>query len=328
MKALIEQLPKVELHVHIEGTLAPERMLMLADQNEVRLPYENLKAVQEAYNFDSLQSFLDLYYLGASVLITELDFYHLMRDYLNDAIEQNIVHCEVMFDPQTHLARGIGFGVFMPGFIRAMREVYDESGLTVQLILCFLRDLPEADALKTLDLALPYLSDVTGVGLDSAEVGHPPLKFERAFLAARKLGLRPVAHAGEEGSSDMIAQALDVLRVERIDHGVACVEDEALRRRLIDERIPLTMCPLSNIKLCVFEQMAQHPILDLLDQGLCVTVNSDDPAYFGGNLVQNFLALYETFDVSERQLRQLVVNSVNGAFLANERKQALLDQLL
>ncbi|MGB1189959.1 MAG: adenosine deaminase [Pseudomonadales bacterium] len=328
MKALIEQLPKVELHVHIEGTLAPERMLMLADQNEVRLPYENLKAVQEAYNFDSLQSFLDLYYLGASVLITELDFYHLMRDYLNDAIEQNIVHCEVMFDPQTHLARGIGFDVFMPGFIRAMREVYDESGLTVQLILCFLRDLPEADALKTLDLALPYLSDVTGVGLDSAEVGHPPLKFERAFLAARKLGLRPVAHAGEEGSSDMIAQALDVLRVERIDHGVACVEDEALRRRLIDERIPLTMCPLSNIKLCVFEQMAQHPILDLLDQGLCVTVNSDDPAYFGGNLVQNFLALYETFDVSERQLRQLVVNSVNGAFLANERKQALLDQLL
>ncbi|MGB1423421.1 MAG: adenosine deaminase [Pseudomonadales bacterium] len=328
MKALIEQLPKVELHVHIEGTLAPERMLMLADQNEVRLPYENLKAVQEAYNFDSLQSFLDLYYLGASVLITELDFYHLMRDYLNDAIEQNIVHCEVMFDPQTHLARGIGFDVFMPGFIRAMREVYDESGLTVQLILCFLRDLPETDALKTLDLALPYLSDVTGVGLDSAEVGHPPLKFERAFLAARKLGLRPVAHAGEEGSSDMIAQALDVLRVERIDHGVACVEDEALRRRLIDERIPLTMCPLSNIKLCVFEQMAQHPILDLLDQGLCVTVNSDDPAYFGGNLVQNFLALYETFDVSERQLRQLVVNSVNGAFLANERKQALLDQLL
>jgi len=328
MKALIEQLPKVELHVHIEGTLAPERMLMLADQNEVRLPYENLKAVQEAYNFDSLQSFLDLYYLGASVLITELDFYHLMRDYLNDAIEQNIVHCEVMFDPQTHLARGIGFDVFMPGFIRAMREVYDESGLTVQLILCFLRDLPEADALKTLDLALPFLSDVTGVGLDSAEVGHPPLKFERAFLAARKLGLRPVAHAGEEGSSDMIAQALDVLRVERIDHGVACVEDEALRRRLIDERIPLTMCPLSNIKLCVFEQMAQHPILDLLDQGLCVTVNSDDPAYFGGNLVQNFLALYETFDVSERQLRQLVVNSVNGAFLANERKQALLDQLL
>ncbi len=328
MKALIEQLPKVELHVHIEGTLAPERMLMLAYQNEVRLPYENLKAVQEAYNFDSLQSFLDLYYLGASVLITELDFYHLMRDYLNDAIEQNIVHCEVMFDPQTHLARGIGFDVFMPGFIRAMREVYDESGLTVQLILCFLRNLPEADALKTLDLALPYLSDVTGVGLDSAEVGHPPLKFERAFLAARKLGLRPVAHAGEEGSSDMIAQALDVLRVERIDHGVACVEDEALRRRLIDERIPLTMCPLSNIKLCVFEQMAQHPILDLLDQGLCVTVNSDDPAYFGGNLVQNFLALYETFDVSERQLRQLVVNSVNGAFLANERKQALLDQLL
>ncbi len=328
MKALIEQLPKVELHVHIEGTLAPERMLMLADQNKVRLPYENLKAVQEAYNFDSLQSFLDLYYLGASVLITELDFYHLMRDYLNDAIEQNIVNCDVMFYPQTHLARGIGFDVFMPGFIRAMREVYDESGLTVQLILCFLRDLPEADALKTLDLALPYLSDVTGVGLDSAEVGHPPLKFERAFLAARKLGLRPVAHAGEEGSSDMIAQALDVLRVERIDHGVACVEDEALRRRLIDERIPLTMCPLSNIKLCVFEQMAQHPILDLLDQGLCVTVNSDDPAYFGGNLVQNFLALYETFDVSERQLRQLVVNSVNGAFLANERKQALLDQLL
>ncbi len=328
MKALIETLPKVELHVHIEGTLAPERMLMLADQNGVRLPYQNLEAVREAYNFDSLQSFLDLYYLGASVLITESDFYHLMLDYLKGAIEQNIVHCEVMFDPQTHLARGIGFDVFMPGFKRAMREVSDQSGLTVELILCFLRDLPETDALKTLDLAVPYLSEVMGVGLDSAEIGHPPMKFERAFRAARERGLRPVAHAGEEGSADMIEQALDVLAVERIDHGVACVENEDLRRRLIRDQIPLTMCPLSNVKLCVFDHMSEHPILDLLDQGLCVTVNSDDPAYFGGNLVQNFLALSESFDVSERQLRQLVVNSVNGSFLSSGRKQALLDQLM
>ena len=328
MKMLIETLPKIELHVHIEGTLAPERMLMLADQNEVPLPYENLKAVRKAYNFDSLQSFLDLYYLGASVLITESDFYHLMLDYLKDAITQNIVHCEVMFDPQTHLARGIGFDVFMPGFKRAMREALDQSGLTVDLILCFLRDLPESDALKTLELAEPYLSDVMGVGLDSAEIGHPPMKFERAFLAARELGLRPVAHAGEEGSAAMIEQALDVLAVERIDHGVACVQDEDLRRRLIRDQIPLTMCPLSNVKLCVFDQLSEHPILDLLDQGLCVTVNSDDPAYFGGNLVQNFLALSESFDVSERQLRQLVVNSVNGSFLPDERKQVLLDQLM
>ncbi|HAB46355.1 MAG TPA: adenosine deaminase [Gammaproteobacteria bacterium] len=327
MKDLIERLPKVELHLHIEGTLEPELMLTLAERNHVPLPYKNLLAVQQAYHFDDLQSFLDLYYLGASVLVTEDDFYLLMRAYLRRASSENIVHAEVMFDPQTHLQRGIGFEVFMPGFVRAIEEAKAQWGLSVYLILCFLRDQSQTAALETLTLAIPFKHQITAVGLDSAEIGHPPSKFKAAFDAARKAGYRLVAHAGEEGGPAMIAEALDVLGVERIDHGVQCVQDAGLRKRLVDDQIPLTVCPLSNVKLRVFDQMAQHPILDLLAEGLCVTVNSDDPAYFGGYLTENFMALEVALGLSEKALRQLLTNGVRSSFLPEAEQARLIDQL-
>ena len=327
MKALIERLPKVELHLHIEGTLEPELMLELAERNGVQLPYKTLKAVQAAYHFEDLQSFLDLYYLGASVLVTENDFYELMWQYLCRASAQNIVHAEVMFDPQTHLQRGVAFEVFMPGFARAIAQAEAQWGLSVYLILCFLRDLPQAAALETLDLAAPFKPQIMAVGLDSAEIGHPPRKFEAAFSAARKAGYRLVAHAGEEGGPDMIEEALDVLGVERIDHGVQCIQDAPLRKRLVKDQIPLTVCPLSNIKLRVFDHMAQHPILNLLAEGLCVTVNSDDPAYFGGYLTENFLALDAALGLSEKTFRQLLTNGVRSSFLSEAEQARLIDQL-
>ncbi len=327
MKALIERLPKVELHLHIEGTLEPELMLALAERNQIALPYNSLAAVQAAYHFEDLQSFLNLYYLGASVLVTENDFYELMWQYLVRARSQNILHAEVMFDPQTHLQRGIGFEVFMPGFTRAIEQAKTQWGLSVYLILCFLRDQSQTAALETLTRAMPFKHQITAVGLDSAEIGHPPSKFEAAFAAARKAGFHLVAHAGEEGGPDMIAEALEVLGVERIDHGVQCIQDAALRKRLADDQIPLTVCPLSNIKLRVFDQMAQHPILDLLAEGLCVTVNSDDPAYFGGYLTENFLALDAALGLSEKVFRQLLTNGVRSSFLPEAEQARLIDQL-
>ena len=328
MKALIERLPKVELHLHIEGTLEPELMLTLAERNQIELPYKSLRAVQAAYYFEDLQSFLNLYYLGASVLVTENDFYELMSQYLSRARAQNIVHAEVMFDPQTHLQRGIGFEVFMPGFVRAIEEAKTQWGLSVYLILCFLRDQSQAAALETLTQAIPFKHQIMAVGLDSAEIGYPPSKFEAAFDAARKAGYRLVAHAGEEGGPAMIEEALDVLGVERIDHGVQCIQDASLRKRLAKDQVPLTVCPLSNIKLRVFDQMAQHPILDLLAEGLCVTVNSDDPAYFGGYLIENFLALEAALGLSEKALRQLLVNGVQSSFLPEADQARLIDQIL
>ena len=327
MNALIERLPKVELHLHIEGTLEPELMLALAERNQIALPYKSLSAVQAAYHFDDLQSFLNLYYLGASVLVTENDFYELMSQYLSRACAQNIVHAEVMFDPQTHLQRGIGFEVFMSGFVRAIEEAKAQWGLSVYLILCFLRDQSQTAALETLTLAIPFKHQIAAVGLDSAEIGHPPSKFEAAFDAARKSGYHLVAHAGEEGGPAMIEEALDVLCVERIDHGVQCIQDAVLRKRLVKDQIPLTVCPLSNIKLRVFDQMAQHPILDLLAEGLCVTVNSDDPAYFGGYLTENFLALDAALGLSEKGFRQLLANGVRSSFLPEAEQARLIDQL-
>jgi len=327
MNALIERLPKVELHLHIEGTLEPELMLALAERNQIALPYKSLSAVQAAYHFDDLQSFLNLYYLGASVLVTENDFYELMSQYLSRACAQNIVHAEVMFDPQTHLQRGIGFEVFMSGFVRAIEEAKAQWGLSVYLILCFLRDQSQRAALETLTLAIPFKHQIAAVGLDSAEIGHPPSKFEAAFDAARKSGYHLVAHAGEEGGPAMIEEALDVLCVERIDHGVQCIQDAVLRKRLVKDQIPLTVCPLSNVKLRVFDQMAQHPILDLLAEGLCVTVNSDDPAYFGGYLTENFLALDAALGLSEKGFRQLLANGVRSSFLPEAEQARLIDQL-
>lgn len=324
---LIKQLPKAELHLHIEGTLEPELMMSLAHKHQVTLPYEDIAQVRRAYHFDSLQSFLDLYYLGASVLRDEDDFYQLMWCYLLHCRDDNVVHAEIMFDPQTHTERDIGFDVFMAGFQRAIAQAQKEWGMSVKLIMCFLRHLSEQDAINTLQQAQPYLDHISAVGLDSSEVGHPPEKFATVFAQAKALGLLRVAHAGEEGPPEYIAGALDVLDVQRIDHGVRVVDDAALLQRVIAAQIPMTVCPLSNTKLCVFSDMRQHNILQLLDQGALVTVNADDPSYFGGYLNDNFNALHDAFTLTERQLKQLCINSFKASFLDAELKQHWINRI-
>ena len=288
--SLLRAAPKAELHIHIEGSLEPELIFELAARNGITLPYADVAALRRAYAFTDLQSFLDVYYAGASVLITEADFDAMAWAYFQRAAHDNVVHCEIFFDPQTHTMRGIPMGVVLRGLDAAARRAEAELGLSVHLILSFLRHLDEDDALATLDAALPYRDKFVGVGLDSSEMGHPPEKFARVFARARELGLRLVAHAGEEGPPAYIRSALDVLHVERIDHGVRCLEDAELVERLARERIPLTVCPLSNVKLCVFDDLGRHNIPALLAAGLCVTVNSDDPAYFGGYLNDNLAA--------------------------------------
>ena len=325
--SLIRQWPKAELHLHIEGTLEPSMLLALADKHGVQLPYQTLSEVEAAYHFEDLQSFLDLYYLGAGVLRDEHDFYELMLAYLEQCRREHIVHAEIMFDPQTHLSRGIGFDVFMPGFLAAIKKAETEWQQSTRLLMCFLRDQSEASALETLKLAEPYLEHIEAVGLDSAEVGHPPVKFKRAFEAAAKLGLRRIAHAGEEGGPDYILEALNELGVSRIDHGVQCVRDSALKAQLAESRVPLTMCPLSNLKLRVFDQLIEHPLFHLLDEGLCVTINSDDPAYFGGYLLENVEQMIQSFDPTIDQLRQLVCNGFEASFLPEDEKQAWINQV-
>ncbi|WP_416307969.1 adenosine deaminase [Neptunicella sp. SCSIO 80796] len=324
---LIRQLPKAELHLHIEGSLEPELMMQLAKKHKVTLPYQSIEQVKQAYNFDNLQSFLDLYYLGASVLRDEDDFYQLMWRYLLKCREENVVHCELMFDPQTHTERGIGFDIFMPGFLRAIEQAKQQWGQSCLLIMCFLRHLPEQSALQTLQQAQPYLDHIEAVGLDSSELGHPPEKFTQAFAEAKKMGLKAVAHAGEEGPPDYIWSAINTLKVDRIDHGVRSIEDPALMTLLKEQQIPLTVCPLSNIKLCVFDHMSQHNILKLLDAGLLVTVNADDPSYFGGYLNDNFLALDQHLGLQSEQIKQLVSNSFNASFLDDRTKQLWLDKI-
>lgn len=324
---LIKQLPKAELHLHIEGTLEPELMMSLAAKHSVSLPYDNIEQVRRAYHFDSLQSFLDLYYLGASVLRDEDDFYQLMWCYLEHCRSDNVVHAEIMFDPQTHTARGIAFAVFMAGFQRAIEQATAEWGMSVKLIMCFLRHLSQQQAIDTLQQAEPYLSQISAVGLDSSELGHPPEKFATVFAQAKALGLLRVAHAGEEGPPAYIAGALDVLDVQRIDHGVRITEDKSLLRRVIADQIPLTVCPLSNIKLCVFSEMRQHNILELLQQGALVTVNADDPSYFGGYLNDNFNALHEAFGLTSSQVKQLCSNSFRASFLTAEQQQLWIERI-
>lgn len=318
---LINQLPKSELHLHIEGSLSPEMMMRLAKKHSVTLPYASLEEVEKAYNFENLQSFLDLYYLGASVLIEEQDFYDLMWAYLLKCREDNVVHAEIMFDPQTHLHRDIPFEVFMSGFKRAIAQAKGEWGMSVMLILSYLRHLPESDALKTLELATDYLPDCVAAGLDSSEMGNPPENFERVFAKSAEAGLRKVVHAGEEGPPEYIWSALKVIGAERIDHGVRSAEDPELLKLLIEQQIPLTVCPLSNVKLRVFDEMKDHNMIDLLDQGVMVTVNADDPSYFGGFLNENYRALHDAFDLSEAQLVQLVKNSFIASFLPDSDKQ-------
>jgi len=327
LDSFVRALPKAELHLHIEGTLEPELMFELAERNGIELPYGSVDEVRAAYEFTDLQSFLDIYYQGAAVLITEQDFADLMSAYLTRASADGVRHAEIFFDAQTHTERGIGFPVFMDGFAAAQRDAEERLGISSSLILCFLRHLSGEDALDTLEAARPYLDRMVGVGLDSGEVGNPPERFAEVFEAAHDLGLRRVAHAGEEGPPAYIQGALDVLAVERIDHGVRVEEDAELVERVVAESIPLTMCPLSNLKLQVVEALTDHNLKRLLDRGVKVTINSDDPAYFGGYIGDNYLAVAEALGLSRGDVVQLARNSIEATFLPNGRREALLIEL-
>jgi adenosine deaminase len=327
LDSFVRALPKAELHLHIEGTLEPELMFELAERNGIELPYGSVDELRAAYEFTDLQSFLDIYYQGAAVLITEQDFADLMSAYLTRASADGVRHAEIFFDAQTHTERGIGFPVFMDGFAAAQRDAEERLGISSSLILCFLRHLSGEDALDTLEAARPYLDRMVGVGLDSGEVGNPPERFAEVFEAAHDLGLRRVAHAGEEGPPAYIQGALDVLAVERIDHGVRVEEDAELVERVVAESIPLTMCPLSNLKLQVVEALTDHNLKRLLDRGVKVTINSDDPAYFGGYIGDNYLAVAEALGLSRGDVVQLARNSIEATFLPNGRREALLIEL-
>lgn len=324
LRALIAALPKVELHLHIEGTLEPEHVMALARQNGLALPYADAAALRRAYDFVDLQSFLDVYYLATSALREEEDFYAMTMAYLRRAHADNVVRAEIFFDPQSHTHRGVAMGTVVGGITRAMADGRALFGITTDLILCFLRHLSAADAAATLELALPHRAQLKAVGLDSSERGHPPGKFAEVFAAARAAGLRVVAHAGEEGPPSYIREALDVLRAERIDHGVRCLEDPALVARLAAEQIPLTVCPLSNVKLRVFESMDRHNLRALLDAGLRVTINSDDPAYFGGYLSDNYEAVASAHGLTAHEVVALARNGVLASFAEASAKEALL----
>ena len=325
---LLRRMPKAELHLHIEGSLEPELIFRLAQRNHVALPYASVEALRAAYAFTDLQSFLDIYYAGASVLLKEEDFFDLAWAYFERAAADNVVHAEVFFDPQTHTERGVPMQTVIVGLEHACRRAHAEFGLSAKLILCFLRHLSEEAAFATLEQALPYRHHVVGVGLDSGERGNPPEKFARVFAKCRELGLHVVAHAGEEGPPAYIESALDVLQVERIDHGVRCVEDAALVRRLAASRMPLTVCPLSNVKLCVFPDLSAHNLKALLDAGLCATVNSDDPAYFGGYVNDNYLQTFAALPaLTARDAWQLAANSFEAAFAPDADKARWLGQL-
>ena len=319
---LARAIPKAELHIHIEGSLEPELIFALAQRNGVNLPYANVEALRAAYAFTDLQSFLDIYYAGASVLLKETDFYDMAWAYFERAKADNVVHAELFFDPQTHTARGVPMAVVIEGLSRACADAKEKLGVSASLILCFLRHLSEEDAFKTLEAALPYREHFIGVGLDSSELGHPPEKFERVFARCRELGLRLVAHAGEEGPPEYMWQAIDLLKVQRIDHGVACLQDPLLMAELAYTRLPLTVCPLSNLKLCVVNDLRDHPLKKMLDAGLCVTVNSDDPAYFGGYMNTNFVQTVEALSLSREDVITLASNSFEAAFAGPEQRQA------
>ncbi len=324
LRSLLSMLPKAELHIHIEGSLEPELIFELARRNGVRLPYASVEALRAAYAFSDLQSFLDIYYAGASVLLTEADFYDMAMAYFERAAADHVVHAEIFFDPQTHTTRGVPMATVIQGLHRACADARQRWDLHAELILCFLRHLPEEDAMATLEQALAFRHLFIGVGLDSSEVGHPPEKFARVFARCRDLGLRIVAHAGEEGPPDYIVSALDVLGAERIDHGVQAERDPALMQRLARQRTPLTVCPLSNLKLCVVDDLRQHNLRRLLEAGLCVTIHSDDPAYFGGYINDNFIQTFEALDLGPGHALTLVRNSFEASFV----DPALRDQWL
>jgi adenosine deaminase len=320
---LLDDLPKVELHLHLEGSLEPELMLELAQRNNITLPFQTVAQARQAYEFNNLQDFLDIYYQGAGVLQTEQDFYDLTWAYLTKCREQNVVHVEPFFDPQTHTDRGIPFARAVNGIALALKDGEAQLGITSSLIMCFLRHLSEEAAFDTLTDAELFLAQIIAVGLDSSERDHPPEKFSRVFARAREMGLLTVAHAGEEGPAEYVWTAIEDLKVSRIDHGVRSMDDPALMAHLVETNMPLTVCPLSNTKLRVFDDMSHHNILDMLELGVCVTVNSDDPAYFGGYMTENFVALAQALAMTASQARRMVANSMEASFADGARKQAM-----
>ncbi len=320
----IEKMPKAELHLHIEGTFEPELMFKIAERNKIKLKYGSIEEIKKAYDFSNLQDFLDIYYAGASVLLTEEDFYALTFAYLEKASSQNVLLSEIMFDPQTHLERGVKFETVINGIYSAMKEAKKSFGIDSLLILSFLRHLTEEEAFETLKEALPFKKIITAVGLDSSEVGNPPSKFKNVYKEAKELGFRLTAHAGEEGPPSYVYEALDILNVERIDHGNRSLEDEKLTKRLAEMKIPLTVCPLSNLKLKVVNDLKKHPLKTMLEKGLFATVNSDDPAYFGGYINENFVEIAEALNLTDDEIFTLARNSFRASFLSDEKKNEYL----
>ena len=323
----IKKVPKAELHLHIEGTLEPEHMFEIAKRNNVSIPYKNVEEVKSAYNFKNLDSFLNIYYQGSKVLIHEKDFFDLTWAYILKCKEDNIVHTEIFFDPQSHLDRGISFDIVINGISKALDKANLEFGLTSKIIMCFLRHLDEESGFKVLDQALKYKNKIVGVGLDSSELGNPPKKFEKLFQKARDEGFLTVAHAGEEGPPEYIWDSINLLKVKRIDHGVQSLKDEKLVNLLIKEQIPLTVCPLSNIKLCVFDKIENHNLKKMLNKGLRVMVNSDDPAYFGGYLNKNLTETQLALDLSLEEIKTLIINSFKSSFLKDDKKKEWIDKI-
>lgn len=319
----IHALPKVELHLHIEGSLEPEQMFAFARRNKIDIPFESVQEVRAAYDFGNLQDFLDIYYQGMAVLQTEADFYDLTWAYLEKVAGQNVMHAEIFFDPQGHTARGVAFETVLDGITRALKDGEARYGVTSRLIMCFLRHLSEEDAFRTLEQALPYKDRISGVGLDSSEKGHPPSKFERVFARAREEGFKVVAHAGEEGPPEYVVEALDILKVDRLDHGNRSLEDSALTRRLVDDGMALTVCPLSNLKLCGVKDMGEHPLKRMLELRLRATINSDDPAYFGGYMNENMRAVVDAAGIDAQDLVALSRNAVDASFALAARKREM-----
>lgn len=323
----IKQVPKAELHLHIEGSFEPELMFEIAQRNKIKIPYASIEDVKKAYEFGNLQDFLDIYYAGANVLVHEQDFYDLTMAYFNQCAKENVLHTEIMFDPQTHTKRGVAFSTVINGIQRAREEAEKQHGISSLLIMSYLRHLSEEDAFETLEQSLPYKHLIKAVGLDSSEKGNPPSKFKKVFKASIKEGYIPVAHAGEEGPAEYIYEALDLLNIARIDHGNNCLTDPKLVERLVEEKIGLTVCPLSNTALRNVDHIDNHPLKKMLDLGLKVTVNSDDPAYFGGYVTENYLACVEALDLSLEEVKQLVRNSFEYSFLSDEMKQKFIAQI-
>lgn len=317
---IVEGIPKAELHLHIEGSFEPELMFEIAKRNNIELAYDSIESIKKAYRFNNLQEFLDIYYMGAQVLIHEQDFFDLTWAYLTKVHSQNVVHVEIFFDPQTHTERGIGFDIVINGITRALEQGQEELGISYKLIMSYLRHMSEAEAFETLESSIPFKHLIDGVGLDSSEKGNPPSKFVNVFKASADHGYKLVAHAGEEGPSEYIWEALDLLKIVRIDHGNRCLDDEDLTQRLVDEKIALTLCPLSNVELKVIQKMEEHPVAKMLDRGILATIHSDDPAYFGGYMNENYYETAKALNLDKSQLMQLAINAFEASWLSREEK--------